>query len=129
LIQELATRGEVILFSSHELETVERISSHVMILHKGKIVADDSMERLRTAKLGSLISAVFVAIPCAERFHRADLAYVVLSATRRSAWNYSFICGLLDIVARSRQVAELTANVRFEEATLSEINALALHGE
>lgn len=48
LIQELAARGKVILFSSHELETVERICSHVVILHLGKIVADDSIARLRT---------------------------------------------------------------------------------
>ncbi len=48
LIQELASRGKVVLFSSHELETVERISSHVVILHRGKVVADDSIERLRT---------------------------------------------------------------------------------
>lgn len=48
LIQELATRGKVVLFSSHELETVERVCSHVVILHHGKIVADDSIESLRT---------------------------------------------------------------------------------
>jgi ABC-2 type transport system ATP-binding protein len=48
LIQELAARGKVILFSSHELETVERVCSHVVILHRAKIVADDSIERLRT---------------------------------------------------------------------------------
>ena len=48
LIQELAARGKVILFSSHELETVERVSAHVVILHRGKVVADDSIERLRT---------------------------------------------------------------------------------
>jgi ABC-2 type transport system ATP-binding protein len=47
LIQELAGRGKVVLFSSHELETVERICSHVVILHRGKIVADDSIEHLR----------------------------------------------------------------------------------
>jgi len=47
LIRELAARGKVILFSSHELETVERISSRIVILHRGKIVADDSIERLR----------------------------------------------------------------------------------
>jgi ABC-2 type transport system ATP-binding protein len=47
LIQELARRGKVILFSSHELETVERVSSRVVILHRGKIVADDSIEQLR----------------------------------------------------------------------------------
>src|SRR5215471_2225498 len=31
LIQELAARGKVVLFSSHELDTVERICSHVVI--------------------------------------------------------------------------------------------------
>src|SRR5215469_7255139 len=48
LIQELAARGKVVLFSSHELETVERVCSHVVILHKGKVVADDSIDALRT---------------------------------------------------------------------------------
>jgi len=48
LIQELAARGKVVLFSSHELETVERICSHIVILHRGKVVADDSIEHLRT---------------------------------------------------------------------------------
>jgi ABC-2 type transport system ATP-binding protein len=47
LILELAARGKVVLFSSHELETVERLCSHVVILNRGKIVADDSIERLR----------------------------------------------------------------------------------
>jgi ABC-2 type transport system ATP-binding protein len=47
LIQELAARGKVVLFSSHELETVERICSRVVVVHRGKLVADDSIERLR----------------------------------------------------------------------------------
>jgi ABC-2 type transport system ATP-binding protein len=48
LIQELAHRGKVVLFSSHELDTVERICSRVVILHRGKLVADDTIERLRS---------------------------------------------------------------------------------
>jgi ABC-2 type transport system ATP-binding protein len=48
LIEQLAARGKVVLFSSHELDTVERVSSHVVILHKGKLVADDSIESLRS---------------------------------------------------------------------------------
>lgn len=48
LIRELAARGKVVLFSSHEMETVERVCSHIVILHRGKVVADDSIERLRT---------------------------------------------------------------------------------
>jgi ABC-2 type transport system ATP-binding protein len=47
LIEELAKRGKVVVFSSHELETVERISSHIVILHRGRVVADDSIERLK----------------------------------------------------------------------------------
>ena len=47
LITELAARGKTVLFSSHELETVERVSARVIILHKGRVVADDSIERLR----------------------------------------------------------------------------------
>jgi ABC-2 type transport system ATP-binding protein len=30
------------------LDTVERICSRVVILHRGKLVADDTIERLRT---------------------------------------------------------------------------------
>ena len=48
LVQELAVRGKVVLFSSHELQTVERVCSHIVILHRGRIVADDSIARLRT---------------------------------------------------------------------------------
>jgi ABC-2 type transport system ATP-binding protein len=48
LIQELAARGKVVLFSSHELATVERVCSGVVILHRGKVVADDSIENLRS---------------------------------------------------------------------------------
>lgn len=47
LMEELARRGKVILFSSHDLETVERVCSRVVILHRGKVVADDSIGSLR----------------------------------------------------------------------------------
>jgi ABC-2 type transport system ATP-binding protein len=59
LIQELARRGKVVLFSSHELETVERVCSHVVILHRGKIVADDLIERLRTLMAAPNLEGIF----------------------------------------------------------------------
>jgi ABC-2 type transport system ATP-binding protein len=59
LIQELARRGKVIVFSSHELDTVERVSSRVVILHRGKVVADDSIERLRTLMALPTLEAIF----------------------------------------------------------------------
>src|SRR6204780_3985915 len=59
LIQELAARGKVVLFSSHELETVERVCSRVVILHRGKIVADDSIDRLRTLMSLPTLESIF----------------------------------------------------------------------
>lgn len=59
LIQELAARGKVVLFSSHELETVERVCSRVVILHRGKIVADDSIANLRTLMELSSLESIF----------------------------------------------------------------------
>jgi ABC-2 type transport system ATP-binding protein len=59
LIEELSARGKVVLFSSHELETVERICSHIVILHRGRIVADDSIERLRTLMSLPTLEGIF----------------------------------------------------------------------
>jgi ABC-2 type transport system ATP-binding protein len=59
LITELALRGKIVLFSSHELDTVERISNRVVILHHGKVVADDSIERLRTLMELPTLEAIF----------------------------------------------------------------------
>jgi len=59
LIQELAARGKVVLFSSHELDTVERVSSRIVILHHGKLVADDSIQNLRRLMELPTLEAIF----------------------------------------------------------------------
>ncbi len=59
LIQELAARGKVVLFSSHELDTVERVSTRVVILHRGKVVADDSVAHLRSLTELPTLEAIF----------------------------------------------------------------------
>ena len=59
LIRELAARGKVVLFSSHELDTVERVCSHVVILHRGKVVADDSIEHLRSLMAAPTLEDIF----------------------------------------------------------------------
>jgi ABC-2 type transport system ATP-binding protein len=47
LIQGLARENKIIIYSSHVLEVTEKICSKVIILHKGNIVANDSVENLR----------------------------------------------------------------------------------
>jgi ABC-2 type transport system ATP-binding protein len=59
LIRELAARGRVVLFSSHELDTVERVSSRVVILHKGRVVANDSIEHLRSLMSLPTLEGIF----------------------------------------------------------------------
>jgi ABC-2 type transport system ATP-binding protein len=68
LIEELARRGKVVLFSSHELETVERICSHVVILHRGKVVADDSIEHLRTLMELPTLEGIFSQLAIEQDF-------------------------------------------------------------
>lgn len=59
LLRELASRGKVILFSSHELETIERVCSRVVILHRGKVVADDNIQHLLALRSGATLEEVF----------------------------------------------------------------------
>lgn len=55
LIEKLAEEGKTVIYSSHILEVVEKLCRRVIIIHKGKIVADDSVDNLRgLMKLPSL---------------------------------------------------------------------------
>ena len=55
LIKRLSEKGKIIIYSSHILEIVEKICRRVIILHKGSIVADDTVSKLRNLmKLPSL---------------------------------------------------------------------------
>jgi ABC-2 type transport system ATP-binding protein len=59
LVRLLAGRGKAILYSSHILEVVERVCDKVIVLHKGDVVADDSIASLRTLMSGSSLEDVF----------------------------------------------------------------------
>ncbi len=55
LLKSMAAQGKIILYSSHVLEVVEKICSRVLVINKGKLVADDSVDNLRhLMKLPSL---------------------------------------------------------------------------
>jgi ABC-2 type transport system ATP-binding protein len=47
LLHALAARGKTILYISHILELVEKVCAHVVVIYQGRIVADDSVDRLR----------------------------------------------------------------------------------
>ncbi|MBI3662740.1 MAG: ABC transporter ATP-binding protein [Acidobacteria bacterium] len=47
MLSRMVARGVTIFLTSHVLEIVERLCSHVAIIHKGHIVAQGSIEELR----------------------------------------------------------------------------------
>jgi ABC-2 type transport system ATP-binding protein len=47
LLDELAGMGKTILYISHVLEVVEKVCARVIVLHQGRVMANDSVERLR----------------------------------------------------------------------------------
>jgi ABC-2 type transport system ATP-binding protein len=56
LVQRLAAERKIVIYSSHVLEVTEKICTKVIILNKGRIVADDSVANLRTLmKLPTLV--------------------------------------------------------------------------
>lgn len=55
LMQNLTQRGKTIFYSSHIMEVVEKISDRIILLNKGKIVANGTFAEInRQAKSGSL---------------------------------------------------------------------------
>jgi ABC-2 type transport system ATP-binding protein len=59
VVKALAEAGAIVFYSSHELDTVERISTRVIILRAGTVVADDSAANLRELMRAPSLEDVF----------------------------------------------------------------------
>jgi hypothetical protein len=55
----IRANGKTILYSSHVLEVVEKLCSKVIVLYQGRVVADDSVERLRDVMALASLEEVF----------------------------------------------------------------------
>jgi ABC-2 type transport system ATP-binding protein len=62
IVTSLASRGRVILYSSHILDMVEKVCEEVLILHHGHIVAHDSVARLREVASATSLEEVFAQV-------------------------------------------------------------------
>lgn len=69
LLRSLAERHKMILYSSHVLEVVEKVCDTVLILRKGKVVAHDSVARLRALLSESSLEGVFAQVTQTEDSH------------------------------------------------------------
>ena len=59
LIANLAARGKAVLYTSHVLDVVEKLCTRVIVLHQGRVVADDSVKQLRTVLASGSLEQVF----------------------------------------------------------------------
>jgi len=66
LLQSIAGRGKMLLYSSHVLEVVEKICHTVLILRDGRVVAYDSVARLRERMPDASLEGVFAQLTESE---------------------------------------------------------------
>lgn len=71
MLQRMIQRGVTIFLTTHVLEIVERLCSHVAIIHQGRLVANGSLEDLR--------AGVASALPGGESVTRLTLEEIFLS--------------------------------------------------
>jgi ABC-2 type transport system ATP-binding protein len=81
LVGALAQRGVTIIYSSHVMDMVEKVCDDVLILHKGRVVAHDSVGRLRDLAHAASLEEVFAALAVDQDVNRIgdELAAVAVS--------------------------------------------------
>ena len=80
LLEVFAAEGKMILFSSHVLEVVEKVCSRVVILYKGKVVLQDTIENVK-AGLTPDLQQVFAQVTNQQDY--APVAQAILAAVRK----------------------------------------------
>jgi ABC-2 type transport system ATP-binding protein len=79
LVRMLAGQGKAVMYSSHVMEIVEKVCTRVIVLHRGRVVADDSVEQLRSLKASRSLEEVFAQLTYRDDPERTarDIADVV----------------------------------------------------
>ena len=67
LLHSFVTRGGTIFLTSHILEIVERLSTHIGVIANGRIVAQGSIEELRSGGGGKSLEELFIGLVGGER--------------------------------------------------------------
>jgi ABC-2 type transport system ATP-binding protein len=66
LIQRLSALGKIVVYSSHVMDMVEKVSTRVLIVHRGRVVADNSVSALRDLLSLPSLEAVFAELTVDE---------------------------------------------------------------
>jgi ABC-2 type transport system ATP-binding protein len=80
LLKSLAAQGRIIFYCSHVLDVMEKVCARVLILRKGRVVADDTIENLRAAMDQPTLEGVFTRVT--EDAGKRNLAGRILEVMR-----------------------------------------------
>jgi ABC-2 type transport system ATP-binding protein len=98
MLQRMIARGATIFLTSHVLEIVERLCSHLAIIHRGRLVAQGSLEDLRAgveaqaaaALAGTSAGQVSGSAP-GEKLTLEEIFLRIVGGTRRADQELSWL--------------------------------------
>jgi ABC-2 type transport system ATP-binding protein len=98
MLQRMISRGATIFLTSHVLEIIERLCSHVAIIHQGRLVAQGSLEELRAgveaqaaSALPSISSAGAPALEAGEKLTLEQIFLRIVGGTRLTDQELSWL--------------------------------------
>ena len=90
MLQRMIARGATVFLTSHVLEIVERLCSHVGIIHRGRLVAQGSLEELR-AGVEARIASLPVAAAPGEKLTLEQIFLSTVGGSRSGAQELSWL--------------------------------------
>src|SRR5437588_8957607 len=90
MLQRMIARGATVFLTSHVLEIVERLCSHVGIIHRGRLVAQGSLEELR-AGVEAQSAAQAEALPSTGKLTLEEIFLHTVGGTRSAEQELSWL--------------------------------------
>jgi len=98
MLQRMIARGATIFLTSHVLEIVERLCSHLAIIHRGRLVAQGSLEELRAGVEAQAAAALASTSPgeasspvLGEKLTLEEIFLRIVGGTRRADQELSWL--------------------------------------
>jgi ABC-2 type transport system ATP-binding protein len=91
MLQGMISRGATIFLTSHVLEIVERLCSHVAIIHQGRLVAQGSLEELRIGVEAQTPAAGDGVSRSSKKLTLEEIFLRVVGGTRRTEQELSWL--------------------------------------
>ena len=80
LLKQLAAEGRIVFYCSHVLDVMEKVAARVLILRKGRVVADDTIGRLREVTDQATLEGIFASFTAGDG--KGSLARRILEVMR-----------------------------------------------